>query len=150
MSQRLDVNSGETYTIGSGETEEWLGADVDGTLEVNGTLKLIDNPDIPDEDEGFDVGTNPLDLPLGLDLPTRPINLTNMQTGIAIFLMGTLSLLMAGAAVLKNYLAGVLWSFAVFSLLASGLFGIGLELFWVLVIATAFSLAAGMVVRWSQ
>ena len=42
---RLTVNSGTTYQVESGTTEEYYGAEVDGTLDVDGTLKLIDNPE---------------------------------------------------------------------------------------------------------
>ncbi len=141
---RLDVNPGETYTVHSGTTEEWAGADVDGTLDVDGHLKLVDNPDVPTQEQGgFRVGET------GIDLPLSPLNLSTMETGIAIFLSSVLALLLGAAAVLRNYVAGVFWAFAVFALLASGLFNVGLELFWAIVIATAFILAAGMVARWS-
>lgn len=141
---RLDVESGEAYSVGSGTTEEWAGLDSDGHTDVDGHLKLVDNPDVPTQEQGgFRVG------PTGIDLPLQPLNLSTMQTGIAIFLSGILALLLGAAAVLRNYVAGVFWAFAVFALLASGLFNIGLELFWAIVIATAFIIAAGMVARWS-
>lgn len=51
---RLEINAGETYTVNAGETEEWSGTDIDGTLQINGTLKLIDNPQTPETPETKD------------------------------------------------------------------------------------------------
>lgn len=150
MTDRLIVDTGETYTVSGSDTEEWFGVDVDGTLEVNGTLELIDNPDTPSQDEEppepFSV---PLDLGLetGLDLPVRPLNLRAMETGLSIFLIGLLSVLLGAAYFLKNYAAGGLWGFSIVALLLSGLFGIGLELFWAMVIATILLLILGMAIR---
>lgn len=39
-SDTLTVPSGETYTVSAGETEVWKDTDVDGTLNVDGTLYL--------------------------------------------------------------------------------------------------------------
>lgn len=149
MSEHLVVSSGETYTIGSGETEEWIRAEVDGTLDVQGTLKLIDDAQPPEEDPGpFTVPTDGIDLPLGIDLPTSPLNIRTMEMGLAMFLMGLLAVLLGAAAFLRNYAAGIMWGFAIVALLLSGLLGIGLELFWVVVITTALLLIMGMIVRW--
>jgi len=141
-------HSGETYTVSSGDTEEWLGADVDGSLEVNGSLELIDDPDTPgDEEKPTDpvgVSTNPLDLPMG------PINMRTMEAGVALFLGFILAVLLGAAAFLRNSAAIIVWGLAIIALLASGLFGIGLETFWILVIATTLTIMAGGVVRWMQ
>lgn len=137
MSTRLDVESGETYPVPAGDTEEWSGADVQGTLDVDGTLTLVDNPD-----RQFDVSENPIDLPL------RALNLTNMNIGLSIFLMGLMSILLGAAAFLKNYAAGIMWGFAVVALLLSGLLGIGLEIYWATVVGTVLLLIVGMIVRW--
>lgn len=142
MSDRLTVNSGETYSVGSGETEEWSGADVSGTLDVDGTLKLIDNPDTPDGE--FGVSESPLNLPLG------PLNMQGMDQGFAIFLIGMLGTMLAGVSVFKNYVAGILLFFSIIALLLSGLFGIGLETFWTFIAATSIALAMGMVVRYAN
>lgn len=141
MSDRLTVNSGETHTVEGGDTEEWSGADVEGTLDVDGTLKLIDNPDTPSDSE-FVRTDPPLDLPLG------PLNMYNMDQGFAIFLVGFLGLELGAVAFLKNYVAGILLFFSIFALLSSGLLGIGLELFWAFTAATALALIMGMVVLW--
>jgi len=138
---RLDVNTGETYTVDSGDTEEYSGATVDGTLDVDGTLKLIDDPDSP---TGPTPGTSPIDLPLSLP------NFPDMQMGVALFLMGTLGILFGASAFLKNYAAGIMAALALVALLMSGVFGIGLELFWAIVVATVVLLMAGMVVRWMR
>lgn len=149
MSEHLVVSGGETYTVGIGETEEWTRAEIDGTLDVQGTLKLIDDAQPPEEAPGpFTVPTDGIDLPLGIDLPTSPLNIRTMEMGLAMFLMGLLAVLLGAAAFLRNYAAGIMWGFAVVALLLSGLLGIGLELFWVVVITTALLLIMGMIVRW--
>lgn len=145
MPHRLDVDEGETYRVESGEVQEYTGADIDGTLQVDGTLRLVD-----DADHGVETGTDPLDIPLGLDLPTQPLTLQTMQMGVALFLVGTWGLLLGAAAFLKNYAAGIALFFAVMAALFSGLLGIGLEVHWVLIVVTCILLAMGMVVRWSQ
>lgn len=100
------------------------------------------------EREPFNVSTDPLNLPLSLVLPTRPLNLTAMNVGFSVFLLGILSVLGGGAAWSRNIAAWIMLTFALFALLASGLFGIGLELFWAMIAATVFLLMAGMIARW--
>jgi hypothetical protein len=142
--ERLDVNSGETYTVDSGDSEEYYGADVDGTLQINGTLSLIDNPSA-DEQEQPDIGpgTAPISLPLEIDL-------RNMNMGTAIFLTGFMALLGGMAAFLRNYAAGIVWALALFTLVVSGLLQLGLEIYWTMVAATCLLLIVGMVVRWTR
>lgn len=169
---RLDVPSGETYSVPGGTTEEWAGVDVEGTLDVDGHLKLVDNPDVPTTEapsEGFDIGTDPIDLPFGitlptsldnlrleedipggLDLPTRPLSLNTMETGIAIFMLGTMSILTGAVAFFRNYAAGIALMLAFLALIMSGLFQISLELFWTLVAATLILLVMGLIARWMQ
>lgn len=76
--------------------------------------------------------------------------MSTMQMGVAMFLVGTWSLLLAAAAFLKNYAAGILLFFAVMAALFSGLLNIGLELHWVLVAGTCILLVMGMIVRWIE
>lgn len=130
---------------------------VDFTLEAYSqpdndavNFSLEEGAPAPDGSEGFDVDTNPLDLPLALNLPMGSLNLSTMQTGVAIFLFGTWSMLLGASAFFKNYAAGILIFMAVMAALFSGLMNIGLEVHWVLIVATLFALAAGMVVRWMQ
>lgn len=150
MTQRLDVNAGETYTISSGVTEEWLGADVDGTLEVNGTLLLIDDAEPPtDEGDGFDIPDTSIDLPVGIDLPSGSVKLTQMQSGVAILFVGLLAVVLAAAALLRNYAAGALWSVSIIVLLLSGTLGLSIELFYIALIAAMFAIGVGLVVRWA-
>lgn len=124
---------------------------VDFTME---SFELPDNDEVDftpvdeAEDPGFDVSTSPLDLPLSLDLPMSPLNVRSMEMGTSLFLVGTMATLGGGVAFLRNYAAGILWGLALFALIASGLFGIGLELFWAMVGATILLLIAGMVARW--
>lgn len=150
MSEHLIVESGETYTVESGVTEEYIRADVDGTLDVQGTLKLIDDAEPPTDDEPRGIGSQPIELPLGISLPVSPLNLSTMQMGIAMFIVGLIGFLGAAAGFLRNYAAGIMLGLAIVALLFSGLLGIGLELFWVAVMATVVLLIMGAVVRWIQ
>lgn len=125
---------------------------------VDFTLEDYDQPnndavdftpsDAVDDEPGFNIGTDPINLPLSLDLPMGPLNLTAMNVGFSVFLLGLLSVLGGGAAWSKNIAAWIMLTFSLFALLASGLFGIGLELFWAMIAATVFLLMAGMVARW--
>jgi hypothetical protein len=140
MSERLDVDQSETYTVESGTTEEWLGTDVDGTLDVDGELKLIDDAESPERQ--FDA-VGEFTLPLNIDLQ-------NMQTGTALFLVGIIGVLGGIASALRNYAAIIMIAVAGVSLVMGGLFEFGLEIFWVLIILSFLLIAAGMAVRWSR
>lgn len=142
----LEVLKGDTHEVKSRKIEEYKRADVDGVLDVDGTLKLIDNPNPP----ANDIGTDPVDFPTELDLPTQPLTLQAMDLGIGVFLLGTMGLLFAAGAMLKNYAALIVWVLSFFALVASGLFGIGLEVFWALVGATVLTLLAGVIYRWVE
>lgn len=137
---RLWVEQSETHTVNEGTVEEYEGTDVDGTLDIDGSLKLIDDADSP--------GIAIPDDPDGIDLPLGPLNFTNMQMGVALFLMGTISILGGLATVLKNYLAISVLMLAVVALVASGLLGIGLETFWALIMAVVLLIAGGAALRW--
>jgi hypothetical protein len=152
---RLEVNSGETYTVSSGDTEDWEGATVDGVLDVEGTLELTD--------DGGGTGTatatatstpmgsdDTIGLPLSVDLPTQTLTISMLTPGLSIFLMGLLTLLGGAVAFLRNYAAGIMLFLSVVALLMSGLLGIGLELFWASVAGTVILLIVGMIVRWMQ
>lgn len=130
---------------------------------VNFTLESYEQPDNDEvdftpreeepEEEGtpepFDIGVDAADIPLSLNLPMRPLNIGTMEMGIAVFLVGINALLLGAGAWLRNYAALVMWGFALFALIASGLFQIGLELYWTLVAATILTLMIGAVVRWT-
>lgn len=127
---------------------------VDFTLE---TYEQPDNDAVDfaprEEEEGrepFDIGVTAPDIPLSLDLPMQPLSIRTMETGLALFLMGLLSVIGGAAWVLRNYAAGVMWSLGIVALLLSGLLGIGLELFWAILLATLLLLAMGWIVRWIQ
>jgi hypothetical protein len=136
---RLDVLSGEKYTVSSGESEDYSGADVKGELTVDGELNLSEGGS-----GDLENSESPLTLPLS---PLKP---TSMQTGMAIFIIGALAVFLGAAAFLRNYAAGVAWGFSVIVLLLSALFGIGLELFWSGLVLTAILIVAGMVIRWDM
>lgn len=90
---------------------------------------------------------NTIDLPGVINLPLR-INLSSMQQGVSILLIGVMALLLGAAAFLRNMAAGVMWSVSFSLLIISGLFGFGLELYWLSIILTIILLLVGMVVRW--
>lgn len=136
---RLDVEQGETYTVPDGATEEYSGADIDGTLDVDGTLKLVDNPD-----------TRPIDDDTGLDLPLRPLSIQDMNIGFAVFLAGMMGFLLAFIAWVRAYAAGIMLGVSVLVLVLSGLLSIGLELFWACIALTVMLLIAGVVVQWTR
>jgi len=141
--ERLEVDDNETYTVDSGTTEEYTGATIDGQLDVEGSLHLVDDPDVPGEGP-FDESPSRIDIPLG------PLNVLDMELGTAWLLTGVMGLLLAPIAAFRNYAAGVTWGMAFLALVFSGLFGIGLEGFWALVVATVLTLVVGMVVSWMQ
>lgn len=140
MANRLDVDAGETHNVYGGEVEEWSGTTVDGTLDVDGTLRLVDDPETPDQP--VDVATDGIDLPIG------SINLRNMQMGVAMFLVGIIATLGGLATVARNYLAVSVLMIAVVSLIVAGVLGTGLEVFWMLIIATVVLIAAGFGLKW--
>lgn len=88
-----------------------------------------------------------VELPLSLDLPLRPLNLRNMDTGLSVFLVGILAVLGGGAYVLRNWASMALLGLAVVALLMSGTIGVGLELFWAMLIAAVLLLTVGAVWR---
>lgn len=136
---RLDVPSGQTYTVSEGGTQEFSGADVYGELRVNGTLNLIDQ-------DGFDAPTDEG----GIDLPLGQINFTRMNMGLSIFIVGMLGFFGTVASLAQNWVALGLLGLAVVSLILSGTVGIGLEVFWMLLILVALTLTVGSVVSWSN
>lgn len=117
---------------------------VDFNLEEGATAET------KDPIEGVSIPTSPVDLPLGLDLPTRPLSLSNMNTGIALFIVGVLTVTGGAAAAVRNYVAGMSWGVAILLLIASGLLGIGLEAFWTAVMATVLMLMVGFALGWLQ
>jgi len=82
-------------------------------------------------------------------IPLNPESLPNAGIGLSIFLIGTLGLLLATIVAMQNYAAGVLWSLSVMTLIASGLFGIGLEIFWLTMMGTLALIIMGMILQWT-
>jgi hypothetical protein len=50
---------------------------------------------------------------------------------------------------LRNPAAGIVTAFSIVLLIASGLFGLGLELFWLAVLMAAVLIVVGLAARWS-
>jgi len=112
---------------------------VDGTLDVDGTLKLVDNPN-----------TRPVRDETGLDLPLGSLSIQDMNIGFALFLSGVMAFLLGFIAWVRAYAAGIMLGLSFVVLIMSGLFGLGLELFWASLVMTALLLIAGVVVQWTR
>ena len=69
------------------------------------------------------------------------------STGHATLTVGMLALTLFAVYVLRNWLAGLMWGVSTITLIFAGLFGVGVELFWLSLVATLVLLMAGMVVR---
>lgn len=115
-----------------------------GNAEVDFT---IGEPEEEEPPPPFSVTTDRLDLPFALDLPLGPLNLSSMQTGVGVFIVGMIAVTGGGAYLLRNYIALALTGLAVVALLMSGTLGIGLELFWAVLIATVLTIVVGALFR---
>lgn len=100
-----------------------------------------------EETDPFSLGGSRIELPTALDLPFGPLNIRSMNTGLALFIVGILGVLGAASAVLRNWIAGVVLGLAVVALLMSGTIGLGLEVFWSLLMLTVLMLIMGAVAR---
>lgn len=135
----LDIDSGDNYVISNGDTEEHDTVKLDGQLTLNGTLRLVENPDSPQPVR--DPQTEPLDFPMSIT------SLQDMNMGFSIFIIGFVGILLGAIAFLQNYAAGVVLGLSLTALLMSGVLGIGLELFYALLIATVLTIIAGFIAR---
>lgn len=45
MVDTLSINNGESYTVTASQTDEYLNTNINGSLEINGSLVLTQNPD---------------------------------------------------------------------------------------------------------
>lgn len=77
------------------------------------------------------------------------IGFMNIETGIAIFIVGILALEGAASIMLNNPAASIMAGLSLVLLIAAGLFGFGLQIFWLGVIITALLLVVGIAARWS-
>lgn len=107
-------------------------------------------PTADDEEPGFDIGTGPADIPLGLNLPLQPLNLASMQMGVSMLLIGLIATMWGAIAWVRAYAAGVVLAFAMIALIMSGLLNIGLEVFWATIVLSLILLVAGVVVQWTR
>lgn len=118
--------------------------------EWNGTavLEFEDSEYIEFGDENYPEPTAAIERD-GIDLPMA-VDFSSMQTGVSVFLIGVIGLLGGASAVFRNPAAGIMTGLCVVLLVGAGLFGFGLELFWLGVVITALLLVVGMAVRWSR
>lgn len=134
------------YTQDLGETsyDKWR-ADIQFTNESGTTTAQL-------HDEGVLVleettqSTGEISNPVGL--PVNSANLPSEGFGFSVFLIGILALLLSIVLAMGNYLAGVMWGLTVMSMIAAGLFGIGLEIMWVTMLGTLALIVMGMIVQW--
>lgn len=119
---------------------EWDGT---GVLEFQDTnyIEFGDESTRPDTDPSDD---RPGDITLPLEIDLRA-----MQTGVSVFLVGVLGSLFGMSYLFRNPAAGITTAFALVVLVFSGLYGIGLELFWLIIVAAAVLVVVGLVARWS-
>jgi len=78
----------------------------------------------------------------------QSVELSSIEPGVAILVVGLLSVLLWAIVQFRNPLAAVFWAFSVFTFVFSGLFNIGIELFWLLVVATSIMVVVGIIARW--
>ena len=78
----------------------------------------------------------------------REIDLHELSLPLAVFLVGMHSFLFGAVAFLRNYAAGIAWGLSLIFLIMAGLFGLGLEIYWMSIISVVVLLIVGMVVRW--
>lgn len=137
MTHALTIESGEKYRVDSGTTETHARLDsLGGELVVSGHLILT--------------GEEPrtAEAPTQIDLPMQ-VTFRDMNTGIALFLIGSMATTLSASWVLRNWAAGVMWGIAFVALIVAGVLGMGLEVFWMALMLTLLMLIVGMVVRWA-
>lgn len=79
----------------------------------------------------------------------QSLELGAIGEGQAILIVGILGLLLAASVRFANPTAGIAWGVSVMLLVMSGLLDLGMEIFWLAVVATITVLVAGLVVRWA-
>lgn len=156
MVDTLTVQNGNTETVSANQTDEYLNADIDGTLDIDGSLVLKTNYDGTTQPGG---GSTPTPTPTtepasssgggGINLPTGSIDFEEMETSTAILFVGLIGALGGAAAILRNYAAGVLIAMGVVALILAGMFNLGVEIFYAFIIGASLMIAAGVAVNWS-
>lgn len=137
--RELENNAIESPDAYSYDAYEWNGTAV---------LEFEDSEFIEFGDENYPSQAAVIEKD-GISLPLR-IDFRSMQTGVSVFLIGVIGLLGGASAVFRNPAAGVMTGLSIVLLVAGGLFGFGLELFWLGVVITALLLTIGIAVRWSR
>lgn len=124
---------------------EWDGT---GVLEFqdNAYIEFGDENPAPDQ-PGIDGAFDDLDWPGDITLPLR-VDFRDMQMGVSVFLVGVLGSLFGVSYLFRNPAAGIATAFALVVLVMSGLFGLGLEMFWLIVLAAAILIVVGLAARW--
>lgn len=121
-----------------------------GISQTASALAFDDGDDIMrfgERDQPTDVRS--LDPTAPIHLPTGQLNIDTMDTGIAVFIIGTLGLVFAAIWATRARFAGVVWGVAFIILIMAGTLGLGMELFWMAILAAVLVLVVEMVVRWS-
>lgn len=137
MAQVLRVDAGETHTTVEGATETYARGEIQGHLVTEGHTVFTG-----EEPADLDVGTE-IDLPMALDF-------RDMDVGTSIFLVGILALPLAGARMVDNTAAVAAVGLSIVVLILSGLYGLGLELFYLFLSLAVVLLVIGLIFRWSR
>jgi len=118
--------------------------------EWNGTavLEFEDSEYIEFGDENYPPLTEAVERD-GISLPME-IHFASMQTGVSVFLIGVLGTLLGGSYIFRNPAAGIMTGLCIVLLVMAGLFGIGLQIFWLGVALAALLLVVGIAARMQQ
>lgn len=141
----LDVDSGETYTITSGDEQTFGPVNVDGELNINGVLNVeSEPPQGRGENVLFDEFVRAADVESG-DLYIQYVSLSDVTTAFAVVVGGLMLFFGWMAARLRSPLMGTLWLFMILAFVFALLFNTPLEWFWVAVMLTAIGAVAALV-----
>ena len=118
-----------------------------GDDSVSGVLAFEENDVMIFGDSMYPPAADEVSVDRELTLPMS-LNLPNMEQSTAFFLVGLMATLLGGSVVLRNLAAGAMWGLSFVLLIMAGVFGFGLELFWMGIVMTVLLLIVGMVARW--
>lgn len=77
-------------------------------------------------------------------------DVTQIDMGPAMLLVGVLALLLSAAVALRNPAALVVWGVSVLLLIFSGLYDLGFEWVWLSLLGTTILVVVGAIARWSM
>ena len=81
-------------------------------------------------------------------IPIQTFELVGLGSGTAILVIGLLALLLFACITFRNPLGMVSWGMSVMVVIFTGLFDVGIELFWLSLVITVILVVVGVTVRW--